>query len=113
MIMTTKSKTKKVPGEHLPEVALATAEKVLRDIAKRNGETIRKRRSVTLKELQGDGYAVIEPMRNLLLAGGDSGAQDGCGLSLGELAERYRDADGNTPWQNIVIKAILADKISG
>jgi len=105
-----KTKTKTVPEVNLPEVKLASAEKVLRDIAKRNGEVIRKRRSVTLKENLGDGYAVIDPDRNMLLSGGNT--SDGCDLSLADLADRYRKDGKKTPWQGLVIKAIQAGKIS-
>lgn len=103
-------KTKTVPGGYLPEVKLASAEKVLRDIAKRNGEAIKKRRSVTLKEISGEGYAVIDPKRNLILNRCTS--QDGCDLSLADLAERYRKDGKNTAWQRTVIKAILVGKVS-
>jgi len=93
----------------LPEISIAIAEKVLRDIARRNGEAIRKRRSSTLKQIHGDGYAVMDPNLNVLLSGGRS--PDGCDLSLNELAAWYRKDKANTSWQRIVIESILAGKI--
>ena len=98
------------PAETLPVVTLAVAEKVLRDIARRNGETIKKRRSQTLKDNYGNGYAVIEPNRNLLLSGGQT--SDGCDLSLPDLAKRYEADENNTTWQKIVIKSIRKDRVS-
>jgi len=108
--MKRKSKTKTVLGGNLPGVTLAVAEKSLRDIARRNGEAIHKRRSVTLKNAQGDGYCVIDPTRNIILH--QSFSRDGCDLSLSDLAARYRKDNKNTGWQQIIIKAILAGKIS-
>lgn len=101
---------KPVPAISLPEFTLATAEKVLRDIARRDGEAIRKRRSRILKEQFGDGYAVIDPRTNVLLSGGRT--QDGCDLGLGELAKWYQGDEKNTLFQNLVIASILAGKVS-
>lgn len=85
------------------------AEKVLRDIARRNGHLIRKRRSPTLKAHYGDGYAIIDRERNWLLSGAKT--SDGCDLSLDGLAQWYQDDKDNTGWQRIVIESILADKV--
>jgi len=109
--MKTKHKTAAAPEEFLPEVQLATAEKVLRDIAKRNDHVLRKRRSPTLKTQLGDGYAVIDPFRNSLLSSPGL-SRDACDLSLVDLAEWYKDDENNTPWQRTVIKAILAGKVA-
>jgi hypothetical protein len=106
-------KTCKLPesqAESLPKVTLGAAEKVLRDIARRNGEVIRKRRSRTLKEYFGPGYGILDPQRNFWLSSAQT--HDGCDLSLADLAKWYEDTDHNTPWQRIVIKAILAGKVS-
>ena len=104
-----KTKTTTVRQEALPEVSLATAEKVLRDIARRNKTTIRKRRSATLKEHLGNGYAVIDPCRNFILSGGMT--QDGCDLDLAGLAQWFKDDKKNTPWQRTVINAIAKGRV--
>jgi|ERR1041385_1895625 hypothetical protein len=106
--MKTKTRTKLVPGAILPEVPLAIAEKILRDIARRNGEWIKKRRSSTMKEHYGDGYMVIDPQTNCLLS---PGGLDGFEMTLGDLAERYGGDRKNTTWQRTVIKAVMAGKV--
>lgn len=47
-----------VECQSMLEIPLQTAEKTLRDIAKRNGQAVRKRRSLFLKQQMGDGYCV-------------------------------------------------------
>lgn len=100
--------------QKVPKVSLAIAEKVIRDIARREGEGIRKRRSKTMIELFGPGYMVFDRMQNILLAGNVGGqeGQDGCGESLEGLAERYEQSENNTPWQKMVIAAIKAGEIA-
>ena len=93
----------------LPKISLEAAEKALRDIARRNGESIRKRRSVSLKKQFGDGYGVIDSSHNILVSGGDT--PDGCDLTLKQLAKRYEADADSTPWQHIVIKAVLSGKV--
>ena len=91
-------------------VTLATAEKVLRDIARRNGESIKKRRSKILKEHFGIGYGVIDPNRNVLLSGGQT--SDGCDFALSDLAKWYESDENNTTWQRTVINAALNESIA-
>jgi hypothetical protein len=108
--MSTKLKSKSVPGNNLPEVKLAVAEKVFRDIARRCGEYIRKRRSATLKEQFGDGYMVTDLHTNVVLNGVTS--HDGCDLGLVDLAKWYEDVEENTRWQKTVIKSVLAGRVN-
>ena len=107
--MTKQNKVMKGSEGNLLNVKLATAEKVLRDIARRNGEVIRKRRSQALKEQHGAGYGIIDANTSGLLSGGMT--QDGCDMALEDVAEWYKGDERNTPWQNVVIKSILAGKI--
>lgn len=96
----------------LPIVSLKIAEKVLRDIARREDEAIKKRRSRTMIEHYGPGYMVYDPARNAVLSGGGGGAgQDGCGDSLIDLALRYDKCKRNTPWQNIVLASIKKGRV--
>jgi hypothetical protein len=98
----------------LPMVSRPKAEKILRDIARREGEAIKKRRSRTLIEHFGDGYMVYEPNRNFVISGcnGFGGAgQDGCGNTLADLAARYEEK-ANTSWQRIVLASVKAGRVS-
>lgn len=88
---------------------LAVAEKVLRDIARREDEAIKKRRSQILIQNYGMGYAVYDPVRNCLLS--ICTTQDGCDFSLEEVAMRYEDCERNTPWQKMVIASIKAGSV--
>jgi hypothetical protein len=89
-------------------VTLAIAEKIIRDIARREGEAIKKRRSRTMIGLYGTGYMVFEPNRNVLLSSGDL---DGFSESLADLAKRYEDCERNTAWQNLVLAAIKNNRV--
>ena len=96
----------------LPMVSLSVAEKVLRDIARREGEAIKKRRSRTMISNYGPGYMIYDPRRNTVLSGTIGAAgQDGCGDSIIDVASRYEDSEGNTPWQKIVIASIKAGRV--
>lgn len=90
-------------------IPLSVAESTLHSIAQREGEKIRKRRSQPLIERFGLGYQVTDPETRLILEGGGPGIenQDGRGATLEDLAERYRDCEGNTPRQRAVLAAIL------
>ena len=103
-------KSKSVPVANVPEVKMAAAEKVLRDIARRIGEGIRKRRSEVLKNALGNGYGVFDLQTNTWLTSGMT--SDGCDLSLPELAQRYEDDEKNSRWQRVVIKGVLAGRIA-
>jgi hypothetical protein len=92
----------------LPVVTVATAEKTLRDIARRNGEVIRKRRSFTLKKHFGDGYCILD-LQNRILSG--ARMHDGCDLSLAQLAAWYKDK-ANTPWQKTVIQSAIKGRVA-
>ena len=105
-----KTKASKKTAANLPPVKLETAEKTLRDIARRNGEIIRKRRSKILKERFGSGYALIDAITNCYVSGTCT-EQDGCDWGLETIAKYYKDDDDNTPWQRIVIASVLADKV--
>lgn len=94
-------------------VTISIAEKILRTIARREGETIKKRRSRTMIEQFGVGYSVHDPYRNFILLGAGGGlGQDGFGCSLQDLADRYKACERNTSWQNTVLASIKANRLS-
>src|ERR1043166_8968455 len=97
----------------LPMVSMAIAEKVLRDIARREGEAIKKRRSRTQIDHYGPGYMIYDPYHNTVLSGshGPGGHNDCCGNTLSDLATRYESRKRNTPWQCIVLSAIKAGRV--
>jgi hypothetical protein len=99
-----------VESRSMPEIPIQTAEKTLRDIAKRNGEAVRKRRSSFLKQQMGGGYCVSDRNSNLILSGAST--HDGCDLSLEDLADWYKDDKNNTSWQRTVVNAILNNSIN-
>lgn len=99
--------------KNLTVISISIAEKVLRDIARREGEAIKKRRSRVMIEHYGSGYMVFDPVTNFALSGvcGLAG-QDGCGDSLKDLAERYEGCERNTHWQKIVLAAVKQGRIA-
>jgi hypothetical protein len=90
-------------------ITQAQAENALRAIARRNGQTIRKRRSSVLKQQYGAGYGIVDIDRNYLLSGGMT--SDGCDFYLENVARFYKDDPDNTAHQNKVIAAVLDDLI--
>lgn len=93
-----------------PEISLSIAENVMRTIARRKGEAIRKRRSPSMKRMFGDGYMIVDVASNFILSGGRT--HDGCDLSLKCLASHYAGNKENTDWQETVLRAVLAGQVA-
>lgn len=99
----------KSAAENLPPVTLSVAEKVLRDIARRNGHGIKKRRSKFWKEHHGPGYMIFDTRTNCIVNGAIR-TQDGCDLSLKDVAEFYAEDKDTTHWQRTVIKSVISGR---
>lgn len=77
----------------MKKLPLASVEKVIRDIARREGEALK----VWRGSMQQRGrYGVIDPNKNCIIVEH---------ADLEDLAERYEDCERNTPWQRVVLRA--------
>lgn len=107
--MTTTATSIEPPPSTNDVITLTQAETTLRTIARRNGQTIRKRRSSVLKQQYGAGYGIVDIDLNSLLSGGMT--SDGCDFCLENVARFYKYEPDNTAHQNKVITAVLNDMI--
>lgn len=93
------------------KIRLADAEATIRALVKRDGLSLKKRRSKKLTERYGIAYALVDTTTNTLVGHTAGDAQDGCCHSLESIAEDYRDDKKNTARQNQILAAVFEGRV--